>query len=318
MAGEGEFGCRACRSPPIQLVQVLRDRVAASFNNPDTYQESLGLVLKALRDTRLPGILDLNTPANDRAPDPGPYMGLAYLEYTEARGVERCLANTVTNGGRTMQKKALIVRATTDNGLCELDGISAALNDVRIQADKVDLTASASDPVSDLVDYLKTFGDDYRWDYVYVCAHGTAESFGTGAWEQSDITIPWWKLSSEICDRLNEGAIVLAACCRGGLKSVAHTIFSYCGNVDAVTGPRFAANASDLRVGFTAFLHHIECRHNDPTEAASAASAAAGIEFRFYDRLEEQAPGFFPFARWEEAEGEDITDELGELVPTAT
>lgn len=194
--------------------------------------------------------------------------------------VQRPASIMVHDGVMTDPKRALVIVATNDDTFCELSSIESALEYENIEVDTIDMRTTGVG-LEQRIDGLSG-----PWSYVYVCSHGNGQTFGDDA---LNLDVPWEDLSQWICLKLDDGATFLIACCRGGFNEVAYQIFSGCGMVDVVIGPRFNAYSGDLRAGFIAYLHHVESRHNDPTAAAIAATAAAGIDFKMYDRLETTA-----------------------------
>ncbi len=184
-----------------------------------------------------------------------------------------------------MEAHALLIRATKDS-FCELDVVSQLFKYHGVSPTELDLTFGER-----LLDREPVISSQ-QWTYVYVCGHGNEEGFGeAGPDSYSDPLVweTWSEFSELICDRLEPGATVLTACCRGGFEQVAWQIFTECKQVGLVTGPRFNVTESTLNAGFTAFLHHIEHKKNDPTVAVAAATAASGAEFLSYDRLETES-----------------------------
>jgi len=189
------------------------------------------------------------------------------------------------------RKSALVIKATKDT-YCELEAITEAFKYHDIDIDAFDLTKPDDGKTSDSSDgnsldykYIEDLDEieGGKWSYVYLCAHGSGNDFGD---DNLGISFEWESLSREICDKLSPGATFMLACCRGGFSHVAYHLFANCGSIDTITGPRYNALPGGLRVGFQAFLHHLEARKNDPTQATEAASSAAGIQFLSYESLE--------------------------------
>src|SRR4051794_39611955 len=65
-----------------------------------------------------------------------------------------------------------------------------------------------------------------KYDYIYLAGHGDDKCIG----DEKRIILSWKKMSKLLClsECLNEDAIMMLYCCRGGLNQVAYQIFASC------------------------------------------------------------------------------------------
>ncbi len=157
-----------------------------------------------------------------------------------------------------------------------------------------------------------------KYDYLYIAGHGGKECVG----ENGGFIVPWAELGSKLCKSncLNEDAILLLYCCRGGLNQVAYTLFAACTNIQYVCGCRQSARNIDLMIGFNVFVYNIECRHIDPVLAADKATVATENRFMCFDRLEVEADPMYyyhycPDCVSDAPEQEEVID--SEVYPSA-
>jgi hypothetical protein len=124
-----------------------------------------------------------------------------------------------------------------------------------------------------------------RYDYLYLAAHANPDCFGEA---DGTCLVRWEEFAAVLCMAgcLETGAVLLLACCRGGLRRVADTLFFNCCDIDFVCGPRWKATAADITAGFHTFMYNLESRREQPSIAAARASAATGYDFFCYDRVE--------------------------------
>jgi|GEM_PF-868248 len=174
------------------------------------------------------------------------------------------------------KKKMLILRATSD--ACNAEVIQLATIAAMLGMDEpvpVDIKTT-----QDLADILHS-GESY--DYLYIAAHGDAEGFCG-----DELFVSWSQFAGMLCIApvLNPNAILLLACCRGGLKHVSYTMFASCDKIDYVFGPRWSVTASDITLGFHTFMYNMEDRRLQPDRAAERASKATDFDFLCFDRVE--------------------------------
>ena len=67
---------------------------------------------------------------------------------------------------------------------------------------------------------------------------------------------------------------------------VAMSMFLACSKIDYVIGPRWTVTAQDITTAFHVFLYNLAIRREQPSTAATRASAATGYDFYYYDRVE--------------------------------
>jgi hypothetical protein len=123
------------------------------------------------------------------------------------------------------------------------------------------------------------------FDYIYLCAHANMRGFGEK--DGTNLT-DWCDFARVLCDSntLDQGAVLLLACCRGGLKGVAVGLFECCPKIDYVCGPRWLATGPDLTAGLHVFIYNREIRREQPSVAVKRSSDATGYDFFCYDRIE--------------------------------
>ena len=134
---------------------------------------------------------------------------------------------------------------------------------------------------------LSALRDNGQFDYIYLSAHGCADSFGN---EDGGIDMAWQKFAGELCgfDCMNDGCILMLSCCRGGLMQVAHTLFRECGSISYVMGPRQSLTSADMHICFGVFLYNAEVKKTDPVVACEKIKSATDQRFSCYDREEEE------------------------------
>lgn len=179
-----------------------------------------------------------------------------------------------------MPKRILILRACGNldephecNGICEqaqLYGIETVCKDVKDNAE--------------LEQVLTSNG---KFDYIYLSAHGCADSFGS---EDDKVDMAWDEFSGLLCSSncMNEDAILMLSCCRGGLMQVAYTLFGSCTQIAYVLGPRQSLTSADMHICFGVFLYNMEKQNTDPVVACEKIKYGTGQRFSCYDRQEEE------------------------------
>lgn len=179
-----------------------------------------------------------------------------------------------------MPKRILILSACGNaaephecNGICEqaqLYGIDTVCLDIKNN--------------KELETVLSSNGE---FDYIYLSAHGCAESFGS---EDGLVDMAWDDFSGLLCSSrcMSEDAILMLSCCRGGLMQVAYTLFNNCSQIAYVLGPRQSLTSADMHICFGIFLYNMEKRNTDPVVACEKIKCATGQRFSCYDRQEEE------------------------------
>ncbi len=132
------------------------------------------------------------------------------------------------------------------------------------------------------------------FDYLYLCTHGNKDGFeiNTGA---GNFFVQWWEFAGILCptEVLNEDAIILLACCKGGLFKVTSEIMAACSSIGYVCGVKWSLANWDLTTGFIVFLYCMEVKFSEPSFAARKASEATDYTFVCYERTEiESNPQF--------------------------
>ena len=125
------------------------------------------------------------------------------------------------------------------------------------------------------------------FDYIYLSAHGCAESFES---EDTVVKVEWYDFAGYLCtyNCLREDGILMLSCCRGGLMQIAYELFESCSQISYVLGPRQALSPIDMLTCFSVFLYNIEQRGLDPVVACEKIKCATDQRFSCYDRQEEE------------------------------
>ncbi len=136
----------------------------------------------------------------------------------------------------------------------------------------------------ELVDAVSLNG---KFDYIYLSAHGCADSFGN---YDNSVDMNWGDFASLICSAncMNEDSVLMLSCCRGGLMQVAYTMFYTCSNISYVLGPRQSLGPADMHICFGIFLYNMEIRKTDPIVACERIKYVTDQRFSCYDREEEE------------------------------
>jgi hypothetical protein len=156
-------------------------------------------------------------------------------------------------------------------------------------------------------------GKGGKWDCVYIAAHANTEGFGE---DEGEPFIRWYDLAVAICETkcLGNNAVLLLACCNGGMLRVAATLFSNCTQIDYVCGPRWSVTQADLAAAFHVLLYNLEYRNEEPAVAVDRASKAVGYQFSFHDRIEWEDTyiGLYPQGPLEIDQTNSPQDDTGE------
>ena len=125
-----------------------------------------------------------------------------------------------------------------------------------------------------------------QFDYIYLSAHGCADSFAS---EDGQVDMAWQDFAALLCNKhcMNEDSILMLSCCRGGLMQVAYTLFLSCSQICYVLGPRESLTSADMHICFGVFLYNMEIRGVDPVIACEKIKVATDQRFSCYDRQEE-------------------------------
>lgn len=123
-----------------------------------------------------------------------------------------------------------------------------------------------------------------KYDYIYLAGHGNDKCVG----DANGLVISWLQMGNLLCisGALNQNAILMLYCCRGGLNQVAYQLFASCPNIQYICGARQSMKNIDLIIGFNVFVYNIENRNIDPILAAEKATLATENRFICFDRLE--------------------------------
>lgn len=133
----------------------------------------------------------------------------------------------------------------------------------------------------------KILSSNGKFDFIYLSAHGCSDSFGS---EDGKVNMKWNDFATLLCtsDCMNDESVLMLSCCRGGLMQVAYTLFSTCGRISYVLGPRQSLTSADMHICFGIFLYNTEIRNNDPVVACEKIKYATDQRFSCYDREEEE------------------------------
>jgi len=124
-----------------------------------------------------------------------------------------------------------------------------------------------------------------KLDILYISAHGNSKGFCN---QDNSININWLDLAYEICasDCLEDDAILLLSCCRGGLNEIAFDMFWSCPAISYVCGPRQEVESVESIIGFNILLFNILYRNLDPILSCEKIKSGSQIRFKCFDRLE--------------------------------
>ena len=95
------------------------------------------------------------------------------------------------------------------------------------------------------------------FDYIYLSAHGCADSFGS---EDNEVNMTWADFLTKLCVAgcMNDDCIFMLSCCRGDLMQVVYTLFYYYSHISYVLGPRQSLASADMHICFGIFLYNME------------------------------------------------------------
>ncbi|MFZ0434436.1 MAG: hypothetical protein WAL87_00470 [Chthoniobacterales bacterium] len=174
-------------------------------------------------------------------------------------------------------KRLLTLKASQDVCIAETQHIKTIADLIGIECDQLVIT-SLDEVIAGVV------GGE-QFDYIYLCGHANEHGFGEA---DGSRMFAWGKFALALCNAnwLNTGGILFLATCRGGLRSIADTMFRMCGKIDYICGPRWSVDKHDLTAGFHSFIYNLEIRNEEPAVAVERASSATGRHFFCYDRLE--------------------------------
>jgi len=79
--------------------------------------------------------------------------------------------------------------------------------------------------------------------------------------------------------RSNPGQFLSLGQFRSGLKPVADTLFTGCGQIDYECGPRWTITSADITAGFHVFQYNMEVRREQTLTAAARSTKATGYSF---------------------------------------
>lgn len=178
-----------------------------------------------------------------------------------------------------MASKVLIIKASCDICKNEIDHIETIAKMFGLTPEIINLV--------DMVQFQQSIFQKGPYQYIYLCTHASPYSFGEA---DGSKLFSWEEFAQVLCatNCLDNDAILLLACCRGGLKKVADTLFLNCENIDYVCGPRWKLTGADISTGFHVFIYNVESRKEQPSIAVDRSSKATGYDFFCYDRVESE------------------------------
>lgn len=142
-------------------------------------------------------------------------------------------------------------------------------------------------PVRDNGELRTVLLSNGEFDYIYLSAHGCADSFSSS---DGNVAMEWSEFASLLCESgcMRDDCVLMLSCCRGGLMQVAYQLFYSCTHISYVLGPRQSLSSIDMQICFGIFLYNVEIRNNDPVVACEKIKSATGQRFSCYDRQEEE------------------------------
>jgi len=124
------------------------------------------------------------------------------------------------------------------------------------------------------------------FDILYIGAHGNKNGIGLQNQDGEDIgNLCWRELGQSICgsEGLQENSTVYLACCDGGFKRTALTIFGECLKVNIIAGVACDLNIRTEALVFHTFLEQIR-KNNDAERTQKAVQAATDHQFNIFLR----------------------------------
>jgi hypothetical protein len=179
-------------------------------------------------------------------------------------------------------KRLLTLKASADICVAETSHIKTIADLIGLECDHLTIT--------DINQVVEGTCQGKKYNYIYLCGHANDEGFGEA---DGSKLFSWSDFAISLCSAnwLNTEGVLFLATCRGGLRSIADTMFRMCGKIDYICGPRWSVDKHDLTCGFHSFIYNLEVRREEPAVAIERASAATGRHFFCYDRLECCSPG---------------------------
>ena len=175
-------------------------------------------------------------------------------------------------------KKLLVIRVSEDIS-------DSAILDIYCHAKQYNISASHIE-VKNLIELSEKLKGN-KYDYVYFAGHGNGTCFG----DMKTFLASWGEIGAVVCstDCLNDGAIIMLYCCKGGLNIVTYQLMAACPKIEYVCGAKQNMKNIDLIIGFNVFMYNIEIRNIDPVLAAQKATLSTEIRFECFDRTEVEA-----------------------------
>jgi hypothetical protein len=126
---------------------------------------------------------------------------------------------------------------------------------------------------------IPTCEDQGEFSIVYLAGHGNFRAFGDA--EQ----VSWEQFAEQLCSAacLKVSSTIFAACCEGGMKSVALEVFKKCPRVGYVIGPKSLVTQQTLAQAFHSFLYNISFRKGGVDQAVRLMCESSGHTFLSHD-----------------------------------
>lgn len=141
------------------------------------------------------------------------------------------------------------------------------------------ITPSTADQLREALNSGETY------DYIYLSCHGNEEGICNGS---GTMDLEWHEFGTLLCETacMNESAILMLSCCRGGLNQVAYDLFWSCEQISYVVGPRRSLASRDMHACYSLLLYLMVEKDLDPVVACEKIKLSTDIRFFFSDRLE--------------------------------
>jgi hypothetical protein len=177
-----------------------------------------------------------------------------------------------------MNKKLLIIRVTNDV-------LDVSIQETFCMARHYNIDVEYKD-VSTITELENSLNSGKIYDYVYFAGHGDENFFS----DNKNFTASWSQIGEAICKTkcLNDNAIIMLYCCKGGVHTVAFKLMADCPNIKYVCGAKQSVSSIDLMTGFNVFIYNIERKYLDPVLAAAKSTNATDIRFECFDRTDVQ------------------------------
>ena len=156
------------------------------------------------------------------------------------------------------------------------------------------------------------------FDFIYLCTHGDCDGFDINM-GSTEHKLTWADFGQIVCSSgiLNDDTILLLACCRGGLFTVATDLMAVCNRINFVCGVKWTLRPLDITTGFIVLLYNLVFKKSELIYACQKASLATDYTFTCFDRSEieyhpqyanRQANLYYELG-WIDQQGNTLTDD---------